>query len=395
MKYELMHKNYKVLTMNIDSKGKINKIIDIENPAHLPVGVRFSPKKGIDRYSLEEWWLGRSIPATRDGISRVIEDLNYEYGLNIKSLNQLVLKGFGLSLSDQYWVKPEGLDLKWEKINFFHNNFSDDLGKLLIDEQVFKITKESLISPDITTEGNLKKSWRMINGDRVLLKAGSGCLNQEPFNEVIASKFMTELGINHIDYELHWVNGKPFSVCKDFVTDNQDLVSAWKVFQIEKQLNNDSNYTHLMKMAQKLGITDFEQRINEMLVVDYLLLNEDRHFNNFGFIRDVDTLKIIGFAPIFDTGSSLAYDTYIGSVNEDLKIKWKPFMHGKIKSQLDLVTDFSWIDMDKVNKLPQIIEEVLLNSNNFIDVSRCNDLIDIVTFRINNLQKLQNHKNRK
>ena len=389
MKYDLMHKNYNVLTMDIDEKkGKIKKIIEITNTAHLPIGVRFSPKIGIDRNALDEWWIGRSIPASRNGISGVIEKLNYEYGLNITSLNQLVLKGFGLSLSDQYWVKPEGVDLKWENVNFFHNNFTEDMGKLLIGEQGAKLSNASLISPDNTSEGNLKKSWKIIEGDRVLVKAGSGPNEQEPFNEVIASKLMSELGVNHIDYDLYWINDKPFSACKDFVTDNQDLVSAWKVFQIEKQSSNDSSYTHLMKMANKLGVTDFEQKINEMLVVDYLLINEDRHFNNFGFLRDVDTLKIIGCAPIFDSGSSLGYNTNVRSLNENFDPNWKPFKHGKIKSQLDLVTDFSWIDMDKVNKLPKIIKDVFSNSRGYIDETRCDSLINVVAYRINNLKKM-------
>ena len=42
-----------------------------------------------------------------------------------------------------------------------------------------------------------------------------------------------------------------------------------------------------------------------MFILDYLLLNEDRHLNNFGIIRDVNTLKWIDLAPIFDNGQSL------------------------------------------------------------------------------------------
>ena len=42
-----------------------------------------------------------------------------------------------------------------------------------------------------------------------------------------------------------------------------------------------------------------------MFILDYIMLNEDRHLNNFGIIRDVQTLNWIGTAPIFDTGESL------------------------------------------------------------------------------------------
>ena len=45
-----------------------------------------------------------------------------------------------------------------------------------------------------------------------------------------------------------------------------------------------------------------------MIVVDFIIANEDRHLNNFGLVRNANTLEWIGVAPIFDSGSSLGYD---------------------------------------------------------------------------------------
>ena len=42
-----------------------------------------------------------------------------------------------------------------------------------------------------------------------------------------------------------------------------------------------------------------------MLVFDALVYNEDRHFGNFGILRDNHTGKIIAPAPIFDNGLAL------------------------------------------------------------------------------------------
>lgn len=39
-----------------------------------------------------------------------------------------------------------------------------------------------------------------------------------------------------------------------------------------------------------------------MLVFDAVILNEDRHFGNFGLLVDSHTNKIIAPAPIFDNG---------------------------------------------------------------------------------------------
>jgi hypothetical protein len=47
------------------------------------------------------------------------------------------------------------------------------------------------------------------------------------------------------------------------------------------------------------------ENLKYMLVVDYIMANSDRHFNNFGAVRDAETLEWIGFAPIFDCGTSM------------------------------------------------------------------------------------------
>lgn len=46
-----------------------------------------------------------------------------------------------------------------------------------------------------------------------------------------------------------------------------------------------------------------------MIVLDYIMMNEDRHLRNFGIIRNVETLKWIKVAPIYDTGQSLLSQT--------------------------------------------------------------------------------------
>jgi hypothetical protein len=46
----------------------------------------------------------------------------------------LLTKSCGLSLSDQYWIRPEGSSLRWEDINFFDNPFSEDIGNILLEK---------------------------------------------------------------------------------------------------------------------------------------------------------------------------------------------------------------------------------------------------------------------
>lgn len=47
------------------------------------------------------------------------------------------------------------------------------------------------------------------------------------------------------------------------------------------------------------------EQLKSMLVFDSVIYNEDRHFGNFGVLRDNATGKLIEPAPIFDNGISL------------------------------------------------------------------------------------------
>ena len=47
--------------------------------------------------------------------------------------------------------------------------------------------------------------------------------------------------------------------------------------------------------------------MSQMIVCDALLANSDRHWRNFGIIRNVDTLEIKP-APLFDSGNCLWYN---------------------------------------------------------------------------------------
>ena len=375
MKYTFMHKNIQILDMEIDDKGYIEKIYELYNTNHLPVGIHML-KDSVNRGELNDWWKSRSIPASRNGINWILQQLN------ISSPQELLIKSFGLSLSDQYWIKPFDKDLKWEDINFFDNDFSEDIGDLLVGNA--KDTKNiSMLSPDNTSDGNLKKRWKIINGKRFLLKSGSGTLQQEVFNEALASKIMDILDIRHVHYEVMWINNNPYSVCEDFITKEEDLVPAWRLLHSKKMNNSENEFHHLLKLAKENHINDYQEELDKMLVLDYLIANEDRHYNNFGFIRDVETLEYKGFAPIYDNGCSLGYDTM--NYGEAFNPNWKPFMTNKVTSQLELVNSFEWLDLNKLNDIESLVNEIYPDMIEY--QKRKNEIINLINYRIYKLKE--------
>jgi hypothetical protein len=223
--------------------------------------------------------------------------------LGIHNSQMLLTKCLGLSLSDHYWVRPVGNDMTWKSVNFFDNDFSDDIGDVLFGTTVKSISFD-YSSPDNTSDGNLQKRWKIIDGKRCLFKSGSKPYRQQPFNEVIASAILDKLGIDHIPYTLMWIADKPYSACENFVTKHTELISAARLLQIRPKENNENEYLHVVNICKELGI-DIVPMLDRMIVFDYIIANEDRHFGNFGFLVDSHSNQIIAPAPLFDHGNSL------------------------------------------------------------------------------------------
>lgn len=381
MKCTLMHKWVAVVEIELDdATGFIQKIGTVYAVEHLPVGIPI--RRGvIDRAAMNAWWTERSIPASRSGVREALEMLK------ITSTKMLLVRCYGLSLSDQYWICPEGANFTWDDINFFHHDFSEDIGDILFGERK-KNDGLDLSSPDNTSDGNLKKRWKIINGKRCLIKGGSNPFRQQPFNEVIASGIMERLGISHITYTVVWNKGAPYSVCEDFVDENTELIPAWRIIQTKKRRNNISVYQHFINCCEALGIKDVPNFLDQMLVLDYIIANEDRHLNNFGALRNAETLEWIGMAPIYDSGSSLGYDKVPAQMYSEREVICKPFKNHH-EEQIKLVTSFDWINFDQLSDVGERITEVLSadGAKDYMDENRIRSIVQSVRRRISYLER--------
>ena len=360
MRYVLMHKKNPVLQMELDdATGLVVGLGELYAPERLPVGITRSGDTA-DRQALNVWWMGRSIPASRSGLRDALEILR------MSSPQLLLTKCYGLSLSDQYWVCPEGSGLRWEDINFFEHPFSNDVGNILFGEAPDR--EFDLISPDNTSDGWLKKKWFVADGKRFLIKGGSGATQQEPYNEVLASRVMRSLNVTHVPYTMTMLDEYPYSVCEDFITAETELITAWHITQTQKKPNHVSSYQHYLNCCEALGIGGVTNALDRMLTVDYLIVNEDRHFNNFGAVRCADTLEWIGAAPVYDCGASIWYDKPVPMIRPNGKQPSKPFKSDHAE-QIKLVTSFDWLDFSALRSIDDEFRDILKESA-FIDAAR-------------------------
>ena len=341
MKVILMNQNKKVLLAEMDKSNTFQEIYEYYDINYAPLSLYNAYNHNEDvLVALNSWFKGRGIPAWRQNIEKLLERLN------VVSPTELLNKAYGLSLSDQYWIKGERQNLKWKDINFFMNDFEykDYLDISLNYNSRESITRISLHSPNNTTDGMVKKGW-IIDKDnnRVLVKGTYSISGLEPINEWLASRICKRLDLDYCNYTLDILSGQLVSKCKNFLTKDEEIISASDIMNLEKN-NNVSDYERYVSILESHGIKDVKKKLSDMYIVDYLMLNTDRHMKNYGIIRNVKTLKWERITPIFDTGTSLQSDVtlpYLDFDNEEYK-----FFHSHNMTVNELV---NYIKLEKYN----------------------------------------------
>ncbi len=315
MKCILMNKNQKILLIEYNSYNVISQIYEIYNIEYAPLAVfNASKNKSFSlTKAVNDWFRSRGIPSWRKDLEKLLDKLG------VSSSDELLNKSYGLSLSDQYWLKEINSDVKWEDINFFTNDFeyeayldasldSSSKSKISLDKNIFR-------SPNNTTDGMLQKGWIIENGKRVLVKGTYTSNKEEPINEYLASQICKRLDFDYCNYEVEWSDKtKLISKCNDFINENEELISAYDIYNSEKKPNNINDYEFYIQILEKHNVPNARENMENLFVLDYLMLNNDRHLKNFGVIRNVNTLKWERVAPIFDTGESMQCDKYTDEI---------------------------------------------------------------------------------
>lgn len=159
------------------------------------------------------------------------------------------------------------------------------------------------------TAGSFLKAYSTAKSKKIYYKLSNydvikGIAGHECINEIIADRLLNILGIEHLSYKLIHadikVNGKTTEtyLCEsdDFKKPDEDKTALDTFFEIERNENESP-----MDFCRRMGWEDY---IYEMLLVDFLILNRDRHGANIEVLRDKKA-KTVRLPPLFDHGFSL------------------------------------------------------------------------------------------
>ena len=387
MKYIFMNKNTEVLLAEYDSGlGVFSKICDIYNINYAPYILKNFYNDTSLRTNLSKWFQGRGIPSWRDKLDLLL------HRLNKTTPSELLDKAFGLSLSDQYWLKPYDTDIKYDDINFFDHDFdyTEFMEASLSKNSKIITREEALMTPNNTTDGMLKKAWIIEDGVRYLLKGGYKNEVLQPFNEVLASMICERLGFNHVTYTLDTYQDMVVSKCPCFITKDTEFITASQIRNDMERHDSTKDYEDYIKLLESHGIKDARIKMENMYILDFLMLNEDRHLNNFGIIRDVNTLEWLDVAPIFDNGQSLNIQDYN---DEEVIISGQGRLFYELKSFdeiIAVVKDIKRIDLSRLDDLALWFDDLLHKYQYITNMSdrRIHKLCILLNSRINKLKKL-------
>ena len=337
----LMRKNDPLMFLLFSEKGEIlqARLINENLRKYLPLSCQ-NP-----RGSIKTWWNDRAVPIEQGGIKDFLKKNGFS------SPDEYLFKNLGLSLTDCYWIKPLIFDdiLSWENINLYQNEFDENR---LYEEN--NHSKAKKYSPNGSLQGQIEKTWIILNGERYMLKGNRTDCSAESINEVIASELHSLQGYdNFTPYKLEKSKGKSYDYvcsCKLFTSENIEFVSAYDIVSFTKKSNDVSYYEHFINNCGLLGMDTelLRKDLEYQIMTDFVLSQYDRHLNNIGILRDADTLVPLRMAPIYDSGACLFVNQDLPRHKKALKnIKTNSFFT-KERALVKVVTNYNVVDSDKL-----------------------------------------------
>ena len=172
----------------------------------------------------------------------------------------------------------------------------------------------SLIRSSSGTAGSFLKATDDLHKPKIYYKLSNydvinGVIGHECVNELIVDRLLNILGIEHLHYNLIHaqinVDGKEVDtyLCasEDFKNLGENKMALDAFYQAERV-----KFETPLDFCIRNGWADF---VYKMLIVDFLILNRDRHGANIEVLRDSKTKKV-RLAPIFDHGLSLLFNSH-------------------------------------------------------------------------------------
>lgn len=277
----------------------------------LPFGLR---KEKVTFVEFMEWASNRTLSIGRSYAKEILNTLRLP-----QSNRYAVCKACrGLSLEDAYWIRDERDEKTWEEVNLFRNPLSLFITEVSLSGRNLRYQPEimggQIHTPELTTLGASAKGWIRKEDGLYLHKVGK--------YEIPSDEILTALGIPHISYQISRedeINSYLSEERKQWIESTGEKLVNSKLFTSEEI--SLVTFEEFRSFCEGYGLNAYEEaeKIDRefyltMQIADYILNNNDRHEQNWGFLMDNESGKLTGFCPLFDHDHAFA--SYEGVISQ-------------------------------------------------------------------------------
>lgn len=385
----LMNKNTPVCELTYSPEGHFcSEIRQVWNaPYASPAMVERNGRLTEDAFNA--WWRGRAIPVTRQGMEYVMDRLA------IGDARVLLEMNHGLSLSDRYWLNDGNTN--WKDVNYFENDFTDELGMITLQsgntgEKIeIKDSQLAMLNPSSSLNGNMKKKWTIDpDGRRVMYKKASGLFGLDVYAESVATALFDVILVpgDYVPYEIRSDADGVYAVCPNMLREDEELVTVYDLI-VNDFSYGKNHFSQMLQVINATGVPEAERFLNRMFLCDFLIANSDRHYRNFGLIRNVETLEYTGMAPIFDSGNALWGDTVKLNPQKSQEYYAKPFGNALGEPAMKLLeelSDTSCVDLNRMEAFYPVAEKIL-RSISALSEERVQDTLEAIRHQAEVIKK--------
>lgn len=195
------------------------------------------------------------------------------------------------TITDNYWVNDERNFKAYADVRFKSDEFSRVA--LLGDSKGFNLKPSP--TPELTNIGSYEKCWIYKEDAWALVKRASLV---GAYSEIFIAKLGTHLGFDMASYHRY---DKGSVITEDFTQNNRyNFHSALSLMSESYEQDFERNYEIFLRINPNIA-----KKYSEMIFLDGLCMNYDRHINNYGVLTDIHTGNILDFAPNFDNNLAL------------------------------------------------------------------------------------------
>ena len=201
-----------------------------------------------------------------------------------------------------FWVKAENETVRFEEINLYTHSLSNDFVDIALCGHQKTVTNAHFLADDLSTGGCYPKAW-VHKEDGFYLYKGGGRNAVE--REVLASKICRCFDCHQVLYEQGMFENEPVSISKIMTSQRYSLVTyaAYDVYCTNRGWNTLDKILELDAHGYYM-----------MNILDYLVGNTDRHWENWGLLVDNETNQPIRLHDLMDFNRAFQqYNTLEGA----------------------------------------------------------------------------------